>query len=95
MKVTLRILAQYFENYSDTETPHFKPKGTQYFEAKTDSELMLYVATTDIAKVCEEILNRHSNDIVKFIYVSHEVIFSEPIQLEEAEVHAELLKHFD
>ena len=29
---TITIHTQYYENYSDTATPHWKPKGCQIFE---------------------------------------------------------------
>ncbi len=31
---TLRIFTQYYENYSDSQTPHWKPKGGQTFIIK-------------------------------------------------------------
>jgi len=95
MKATLRIKAQYYENYGEVERPNFKPKGSQYFEVLANTDLLMYVGNDDLIKSCEEILTNHSNEIVKFKYISHEVLFSEPITLEETEVKNILLKHFD
>ena len=95
MDVTLRIKAQYFENFSSSDTPHFKPKGAQYFESTVSSDLLMYVGHDDLIVACEQILKTHSNDIVKFIYTEHEVVFSDPIPLDPEEVHEILLKDFD
>ena len=95
MKATLRIKAQYYENYGDVEQPSFRPKGSQYFEVPVSTDLLMYVGNDDLIKSCEEILANHSNGIIKFKYISHDVLFSEPITLVEDEVKNILLKHFD
>lgn len=95
MNVTLRIKAQYYENYSSSDTPHFKPKGAQYFESAASSDLLMYVGHDNLITACEEILETHSNSVVRFTYIDHEVIFSDPVPLDAKEVHEVLLKHFD
>ena len=37
MNCTVKVMAQYFENYSDTKTPYWKPKGGQEFQIVIDS----------------------------------------------------------
>jgi len=32
MNCTVKVMAQYYENYSDTKTPYWKPKGGQEFQ---------------------------------------------------------------
>jgi DNA-binding ferritin-like protein len=39
MKTLCQITAQYYENYSDTETPHWKPKGGQVFNLMVDAHV--------------------------------------------------------
>ena len=42
MNCTVKVMAQYFENYSDTKTPYWKPKGGQEFQIVIDSDTILY-----------------------------------------------------
>jgi len=40
---TITIYTQYYENYSDTATPYWKPKGGQVFEIENiESDLIMY-----------------------------------------------------
>lgn len=96
MKATLRICAQYFENYGDSNDPHFKPKGSHIFEVLVDSHLLMYVGHEDLVTVCESIMEKQSNSVVKYKYLSNEVSFGGNVTiLKEEEVREELMKHFD
>jgi len=88
----VHISTQYYENYNDSGVgePKWKPKGEQIFQMRADSDCFLYGETIAIAAI-KSLLEEHSNDHCKFIYVSHEVIFSEPIELKGFEHRYETL----
>lgn len=97
MKAELRIQAQYFENYnhSGEGEPVFKPKGGQIFTCEIDPELLLHVGNEGLIEACEEVLKGHSNGAIRFTYLSHEVLFSEPIAFETRELTEAIMKQFD
>ena len=97
MKAELRINAQYFENYNLTGEgePSFKPKGNQVFTCAIDPELLLHVGNEGLINACEEVLKGHSNGAVRFTYISHEVLFSDPIAFEPRELSEAIMKQFD
>jgi hypothetical protein len=92
----LQITAQYHENYgarskSDVgECPqHWKPKGEQVFTLRVDSDSFMYVEEQCV-KAIETLLEKRCNDLERYTYVDHELVFSEPIALDDAEFEAEL-----
>ena len=96
MEATLKITAQYFENYSDATDPHWKPKGSHAFESLVDSHLLMYVGENDLITACEAILASKSSPIYQYKYISHEISFGNNVTLlNKEEVHEELMKHFD
>jgi hypothetical protein len=78
----VNISTQRYENYNDSGEgkPYWKPKGEQIFTLRADSDCFFYGEDIAIAAI-KSLLEEHSNDHFKFMYVSHEVIFSEPIEL--------------
>ena len=78
----VHIRTQYYENYNDSGVgePKWKPKGEQIFKLRADSDCFFYGETIAIAAI-KSILEEHSNSHCKFEYISHEVIFTEPIEL--------------
>lgn len=97
MKVELRIQAQYYENYNLTGEgePNFKPKGGQVFTCHIDSDLLFHVGNEGLIKACEEVLKGHSNGAISFTYLSHEILFSEPIDFEQRELTEAIMKQLD
>lgn len=85
-KATVRVLAQYYENYSENGTA-WKPKGAQHFEIEIDSDSVMYLENQVVAAI-KKILANHSNSHCKYEYVEHEVIFSKPVIIDEAEFEA-------
>lgn len=85
MKTLVRILAQYFENYNhyDGGTPNWKQKGGQEFTMYVDSDYFLYEEETCV-EVIKAMLQEQSNGSTyhKFEYVSHELVFHAPIEIE-------------
>ncbi len=53
---TLRIFTQYYENYSDTQTPHWKPKGGQTFIIK-DIEGDMLIYCNNLSEVCSNLVS--------------------------------------
>ena len=43
MDTTIRITTQYYENYGDSTSPHWKPKGGFEFMIKADADFVMYV----------------------------------------------------
>ena len=81
---TLRITTQYYENYSDSQTPHWKPKGGQTFIIKDIlGDMIMYC--DNLTEVCTNLISAKSNDHFKYEYITHEVDFigDEEISVEE------------
>ena len=83
MKTLVQITAQYFENYNffNGGTPRWKPKGGQVFSMHVDSDLFLYGEDTCVEAI-KVMLEEQCDKLNKFEYISHEIIFSEPIVLD-------------
>ena len=83
----LNIEAQIWENYSDTDTPYWKPKGGQKFAIRfpIDADELFHLHNDTIIEVINEILKDHSNDHVKYSYIEHDVQYYETIQIPEEE----------
>jgi len=71
---TITIYTQYYENYSDTATPYWKPKGGQVFEIENiESDLIMYA--DDLKEVLTNLVATKSNEHVKYEYREHDVDF--------------------
>ena len=71
---TITIHAQYYENYSDTATPYWKPKGGQVFEIENILGDMIMYAD-DLKEVLKNLVAAKSNEHYKYEYREHEVDF--------------------
>lgn len=83
MTTLVQITAQYFENYNCFNvgaTPNWKPKGGQVFNMYVDSDLFLYGKDICIEAI-KVMLEEQCDRLNKFEYISHELIFAEPIVL--------------
>ena len=87
MKTLVQITAQYYENYAahnsdwDGKREGWKAKGGQVFQIYADSDDFFY-GEEDCIEAIKSLLKEQSNPYCKYEYVSHEIIFSEPITLE-------------
>tara|TARA_B110000977_G_C10775040_1_gene376255 strand:- start:281 stop:559 length:279 start_codon:yes stop_codon:yes gene_type:complete len=79
MDCTVKVMAQYFENYSDTETPYWKPKGGQEFHIPIASDMVMY--SNDLKSHLETLVSAQSDEHNKYEYIEHDVEFIKPIQL--------------
>lgn len=97
MNTLLQITAQVHENYGthdwngQGECPqHWKPKGGQMFTLRVDSDNFLY-ADTECIKAIDTLLAKQSNESWRYTYIEHELIFHEPIALNDDQFKSELL----
>lgn len=84
MDTTIRITAQYYENYAigpngPEGTPHWKPKGGHEFTVKVDSDVAMYAL--NLKGILKDMVADQSNRYERFEYIDHEMIFSEPTEL--------------
>jgi hypothetical protein len=84
MDTTIRITAQFYENYAigpngPEGTPHWKAKGGHEFIIKADSDLVMYAP--NLKDILTEMVADQSNQYERFEYIDHEVQFSEPSEL--------------
>ena len=92
--VTIRITAQYYENYAIGPTPYWKPKGSHEFIIEgADSDVVLY--SHDLEAILTKMVSEQSNDYVKYEYLDHEKIFTEPTKLSVREFNKELKKQYE
>lgn len=83
MKTLLIITAEYFENYGFAEgKEHWKKKGIQTFSLNVDSSAFCY-AEKECVDVIHKLLEGQNNNLTKYAYVTHELIFHEPIKLDD------------
>jgi hypothetical protein len=82
MMISILVSAQYYENYSDNQTPYWKPKGGVDFAFPVDSELVMYVGRGYLENVLTKLVEEQSNEHSRYEYIDHEVKFSAPIVVE-------------
>ena len=85
MNITVLVSAQYYENYSDTETPYWKPKGGVDFSFPVDADLLMYTPERELVIALNRLVEAQGNRYVQYEYISHEVKFSSPIVVEGLE----------
>jgi len=92
MNCTVKVMAQYFENYSDTKTPYWKPKGGQEFEIVMNSDVIMY--SDDLKTHLTEMVAAQSSEYMKYEYIEHDVQFKKPIILDGGELEKLINKEF-
>ena len=75
----ISISTQYHENYSDTDTPYWKPKGEVKFQVEISYDILMYC--NNLEKILTEMIAEESNDFGKYTYLSHGVSPSQPEEL--------------
>ena len=91
---TLRIFTQYYENYSDSQTPHWKPKGGQTFIIKDVlGDMVTYC--DDLKEVCSNLISAKSNEHFRYEYKDHEVDFVGNEEISVAELTKEVRDQFN
>jgi hypothetical protein len=82
MMISILVSAQYYENYSDSQTPYWKPKGGVDFSFPIDSDLVMYVYKEELREALIKMVEEQSNEHCRYEYIDHEVKFSSPIVVE-------------
>jgi len=82
MMISVLVSAQYYENYSDNQTPYWKPKGGVDFSFPIDSDLVMYAYKEDLKSALIKMVEEQSNEYSCYEYIDHEVKFSKPIVVE-------------
>jgi len=82
MKNLVQITAQYYENYGfHNGTESWKSKGSQVFNLYADSDLFFYGEEMCVEAI-KVMLEEHCDRLNRFEYISHELIFAEPMELD-------------
>jgi hypothetical protein len=82
MMISILVSAQYYENYSDSKNPYWKPKGGADFSFLVDSDLVMWIYKEDLKIVLMKMVEEQGNEYSRYEYISHEVKFSDPIVVE-------------
>jgi hypothetical protein len=82
MMISILVSAQYYENYSDSKNPYWKPKGGADFSFPVDSDLAIYAYKEDLKNALIKMVEAQSNEYSLYEYISHEVKFGKPIVVE-------------
>jgi len=85
MDCKIIINSQYYQNYSDTDTPYWKPKGGHEFQIVVNSDVLMY--SNELEKHLTTIVSKQTTSHEKFEYKGHEVQFSEPTMLGKGELY--------
>ncbi len=80
--ISVLVSAQYYENYSDNQTPYWKPKGGVDFSFPVDSDLVMYAYKEDLKSALIKMVEEQSNEYSRYEYIDHEVKFGKPIVVE-------------
>ena len=76
MKTLVHIFTQVHENYGGT----WKPKGGFMFTLRVDSDILIYLEHEGIVAI-KRLVEEQCNELERFTYVSHEIIWNEPFEL--------------
>lgn len=79
MMCTIQVTAQYYENYSDSNIPYWKPKGGVDFHFPLDADVALYVYNEDLVRAITKMVEEQSNEHCRYEYIDHEIKFSKPV----------------
>jgi len=82
MMISILVSAQYYENYSDTKNPYWKPKGGADFSFPIDSDLVMYAYKEELREALIKMVEEQGNEYSRYEYIDHEVKFSAPIVVE-------------
>jgi hypothetical protein len=82
MMISILVSAQYYENYSDSKNPYWKPKGGADFSFPVDSDLAIYACKEDLKNALMKMVEEQGNEYSRYEYISHEIKFSDPIVVE-------------
>lgn len=85
MMISILVSAQYYENYSDSNTPYWKPKGGVDFLFPIDAETVFLTPNDVLELALIKMVEEQSNGRARYEYIDHETKFSAPIVVEGLE----------
>ena len=85
MMCNIQVTAQYYENYSDSNIPYWKPKGAVDFQFPVNSDVVFYTPQDVLEMALIKMVEEQSNECSLYHYLSHEVKFSQPKVVEGLE----------
>ena len=91
MMISILVSAQYYENYSDSNKPYWKPKGGADFYFPVDSDLVMYAFKEDLKNALMKMVEEQGNEYSRYEYISHEFKFSDPIVVEGLDKELEMM----
>ena len=95
MNATIKITAQYYENYGFNEgTERWKPKGGSDFEVQCNSDLLMYSDKDELIETIKTQLAKRSNEHSRYIYIEHSVVFGKTEELSQ-ELFESQLRHLN
>ena len=89
MKTKVLIITQYYENYSDTDTPYWKPKFGNDFSIDISWDQLTYNQENTI-KAFKKICKDKSNSMVKYEYLDFKVCNPEHLDIDIDELIKEV-----
>ena len=89
MKTKVLIISQYYENYSDTDTPYWKPKGGADFSEDISWDQLMYNDENAI-KAFKKICKDKSNSMAKYEYLEFKVCNPEHLDIDIDELIKEV-----
>ena len=96
MNATIKIQAQYYENYGFNEgTERWKPKGGADFEVQCNSDLLMYSDKDDLIETIKTQLAKRSNEHSRYTYIEHSVVFGKTEELSQEIFESTLRYHND
>jgi hypothetical protein len=83
MKVNILVNCQYYENYNVGpdgfgEVPYWKPKGGHTFKMPIDSDILMYIESSDLVNAINVLVEKQNNVASRFEYIDHEIQWSKP-----------------
>ena len=79
----IRVTAQYEENYSDSATPYWKPKGgVEFIIRDIEPDPIMYAAPGEADSAIQILLDERSNIMCKYTLIDWEFIFAKPVELD-------------
>ena len=70
MMSSILVSAQYYENYSDSKNPYWKPKGGADFSFPVDSDLAIYACKEDLKAALMKMVEEQGNEYSRYEYIS-------------------------
>jgi hypothetical protein len=78
---SIRVTAQYRENYGDINTPYWKMKGGKEFVFNNVDDSVMYAGKNEVSNIISKMLTERSNDMFSYELIEWDWVFGEPTVL--------------